>query len=170
MLFFYLWSFWSPGGGFLYSCSLQFVARFPLCLPFYMCFLLLMFPSQIISSLLQHPVYLSHLPPYHLSTHSSIKNLLSSVSSLTESSSSFSFPTSRIYSFASIPNLSLVINIYIMKICYDTLSNLSCYFFFFFFSLLLLPFPLPEVLVYVSSHYHLIKSWLQLKDSFISAL
>lgn len=133
MLFFYLWSFWSPVGGFLcgfYSCSLQFVARLPLCLPFYMCFVLLMFLSQIISSLLQLPAYLSHLPPYHLSTHSSIKNPLSSVSSLTKSSSSFSFPTSRIYSFASILTLSLAISIYIIEIFYDILPNLSGYFFF----------------------------------------
>jgi len=56
--------------------QLQLVARLLVCLPFCMCFLLLLFPSQRISSLLQFTV---SLPPSTLSSQQSLPHQASSL-------------------------------------------------------------------------------------------
>lgn len=144
MLLFYLCSSWSCLDFFLCgfrSCSIQFVARLPFCL-FCMCFLLLLFSSSRISSLLQLSVYLSHFPTYHLSSHSSTK-LSSSLSPPPLDYPLVYFPTSRIHSFLSILSFYPAINIYISP-------NLLWPLFLSPTSLLL---PLPEVLAEISSSH-----------------
>lgn len=140
MLLFYLWFSWSPIDCFLrgfHICSLQLVARLPFCLPFYMCFLLLLFAYPTISSLLQlsvsptfHPISPAVTPPSSISSGLSPPPLNYPL---------VFFPTSRIYSFAPILFLSPAINISISQ-------NRPWYFFLSSPTSLLLP--LPEVLVY----------------------
>lgn len=132
-----------------------------------MWYLWLLIPSHRISSLLQLPVSHSHLPTYHVGGHSSIKYLLSSVSSFIKLSLRcfclfvcFSL-TSRIHSFPSVLYSSHAISIYVS-------SDLSCY--SFLSSTYFPPFWSPGICLLIVSLNKKLTATEKLKAIFISAL